>query len=56
MIENLQFSSRDEFRNWLNDNCLTSAGVWLLFGKPGGPAKTDAGREKRLAWIVERLN
>ena len=36
MNEYLQFASRDEFRNWLRDNCLSSAGVWLLFGKPGG--------------------
>ncbi len=36
MTEHLLFTSRDEFRNWLHDNCLSSAGVWLLFGKPGG--------------------
>ena len=36
MNEYLQFISRDEFRNWLRDNCMTSEGVWLLFGKSGG--------------------
>ena len=36
MTEPLLFTSRDEFRNWLQDNCLSSGGVWLLFGKSGG--------------------
>jgi uncharacterized protein YdeI (YjbR/CyaY-like superfamily) len=36
MTEYLLFTSRDEFRNWLQDNCLSSGGVWLLFGKSGG--------------------
>jgi len=65
---------------------MSSGGVWLLFGKSGGPvllkeyepaytnyqamspsvkktytrayfdAKTDAGRDKRLSWMIERLN
>ncbi len=42
MVEYLQFISRDEFRNWLKDNCMSSAGVWLLFGKPGGPKTIKA--------------
>ncbi len=78
----LHFASRAEFRDWLSEHCLTTDGVWLLFGKAGGPktlkaaealeealcfgwidgqmqsldAKTDAGREKRIAWMVDRLN
>ena len=36
MNEYLQFASRDEFRSWLKDNCVSSGGVWLLFGKSGG--------------------
>ena len=36
MTENLLFTARNEFRNWLQDNCLSSGGVWLLFGKSGG--------------------
>jgi len=36
MTEYLLFTSRDEFRNWLQDNCLSSGGIWLLFGKSGG--------------------
>lgn len=33
MSEPLHFETREEFRNWLADNGLTSEGVWLLFGK-----------------------
>ncbi len=42
MIEHLLFTSRDEFRNWLEENCLSSGGVWLLFGKSGGPKTIGA--------------
>jgi len=38
----MQFISRDEFRNWLKDNCMSSGGVWLLFGKSGGPKTIKA--------------
>ncbi len=31
------FASGEEFRQWLQANCLLSKGIWLLFGKPGGP-------------------
>jgi len=37
MADQIQFSSREEFRKWLGANCETSGGVWLVFGKPGGP-------------------
>jgi len=43
MIEHLQFASRMEFRNWLEDNCMSSGGVWLLFGKAGGQKTVKAG-------------
>lgn len=43
MDQHLQFISREEFRNWLHDNCLSSNGVWLLFGKSGGPKTIKAG-------------
>lgn len=33
MSEPLHFKTREDFRNWLSQNCLTSEGVWLLFGK-----------------------
>ncbi|MCL2347907.1 MAG: YdeI/OmpD-associated family protein [Planctomycetaceae bacterium] len=42
MTDNLLFTSRNEFRNWLHENCLSSDGVWLLFGKSGGPKTIKA--------------
>lgn len=36
MNDILTFADRGEFRKWLGENCLTSEGVWLLFGKAGG--------------------
>lgn len=38
----LEFSSRAEFRAWLAENCLTGGGVWLRFGKAGGPKTLTA--------------
>lgn len=43
MSEIMRFLSREEFRSWLTDNCLSSAGIWLLFGKAGGPKTIKAG-------------
>ncbi len=43
MSDNLKFASREEFRQWLHENCLSSPGVWLLFGKAGGPKTLKAG-------------
>ncbi len=43
MSELMEFADRAEFRKWLQDNCLSSDGVWLLFGKPGGPKTIKAG-------------
>lgn len=42
MTENLQFSTRGEFRCWLEANCMCGNGVWLIFGKPGGPKTLKA--------------
>ncbi|MEZ3433090.1 MAG: YdeI/OmpD-associated family protein [Lachnospiraceae bacterium] len=39
----MEFANRDEFRKWLYDNCLSSAGIWVLFGKAGGPKTIKAG-------------
>ncbi len=36
-MEQHVFASKDEFRIWLTENCLTCKGIWLLFGKAGGP-------------------
>ena len=41
-MEYLHFPSRDEFRNWLENNGTSNGGVWLLFGKPGGPKSVTA--------------
>lgn len=43
MNEILEFSDRAAFRDWLSENCRSSGGVWLLFGKPGGPKTVKAG-------------
>lgn len=55
----MEFADRAEFRNWLQENCLTSPGVWLLFGKAGGPKTVKAGQalEEALCfgWIDGRM-
>ena len=43
MNDIMQFSGREEFRQWLTEHCLSDAGVWLLFGKAGGPKTIKAG-------------
>lgn len=51
----IEFANRAEFRDWLQENCLTSPGVWLLFGKAGGPktVKAEEALEEALCfgWI-----
>lgn len=37
------FADREAFRSWLSEHCLTSGGIWLLFGKAGGPKTIKAG-------------
>lgn len=63
MSELLEFADRAEFRKWLRDHCLSSDGVWLLFGKAGGPKTIKAGEalEEALCfgWIdgqMERID
>lgn len=43
MSSPIQFTGREEFRNWLIAHGQSSAGIWLLFGKPGGPETIKAG-------------
>lgn len=43
MSDIVQFSCREEFRRWLGEHCQNSDGVWLLFGKSGGPKTLKAG-------------
>lgn len=51
----LEFTSREVFRAWLQEHCLSSEGVWLLFGKSGGPKtlKAEEALEEALCfgWI-----
>ena len=63
LTDYLHFASRGEFRSWLRDNCLSSGGVWLLLGKPGGPKTLTADEALREAlcfgWIdgqMQRLD
>lgn len=41
-MNELMFSNREEFRKWLSEHCLSEVGVWLLFGKTGGPKTLKA--------------
>lgn len=42
MVEPIRFLDRAAFRAWLSENAQTSPGIWLLFGKPGGPRTLKA--------------
>lgn len=42
MSDLLEFVNREDFRNWLQNNCLSTDGVWLLFGKGNGPVTLKA--------------
>ena len=43
MGDTMRFETRDAFREWLSENCRSHDGVWLLFGKAGGPKTLKAG-------------
>ena len=43
MSDIMEFANREEFRNWLYEHCLSNEGIWLLFGKAGGPKTIKAG-------------
>lgn len=38
----MKFTGREEFREWLSRHCESKAGIWLLFGKSGGPKTIKA--------------
>lgn len=42
MSEDLRFAERSEFRKWLQGNAFSDDGVWLVFGKAGGPKTLKA--------------
>ena len=39
----LEFADREAFRSWLSEHCMSDTGVWLLFGKAGGPKTLKPG-------------
>lgn len=43
MSEIAQFAAREEFRKWLYEHSLSNDGIWILFGKTGGPKTLKAG-------------
>lgn len=47
MTEPLLFTSRAAFRAWLDQDAGAGDGVWLLLGKPGGPATLTTGERSR---------
>lgn len=55
MNDTMEFANREEFRRWLAGHCLSSGGVWLLFGKAKGPKtiKAEEALEEALCfgWI-----
>lgn len=55
MSEPLRFATREDFRRWLEEHGRSKEGVWLLFGKSGGPKtlKADEALEEALCfgWI-----
>lgn len=42
MSEVLEFAMRMILETGFRENCLSDAGVWLLFGKPGGPQISES--------------
>lgn len=42
-MSDLLFAGREDFRRWLAEHCQSEKGVWLLFGKAGGPKTLTAG-------------
>lgn len=43
MCDIMKFADREEFRQWLLEHCQSGDGVWILFGKAGGPKTMKAG-------------
>ncbi len=42
MNDILTFADRAAFRSWLEQNGTSSEGIWLIFGKKGGPVTLSA--------------
>ena len=39
----MKFATREDFHEWLCKHCISNEGIWLLFGKSGGPKTIKAG-------------
>lgn len=54
-MNRILFKNRSEFREWLTKNALSDEGIWLIFGKKGGPEtlKAEEALEEALCfgWI-----
>lgn len=59
MSKMVQFATREAFRKWLCEHCLSNDGIWILFGKAGGPKtiKAEEALEEALCfgWIDGQL-
>lgn len=42
MSETMVFPDKEAFRAWLSEHAADHAGIWLLFGKKGGPVTLKA--------------
>lgn len=42
MNDIMEFPNREAFRKWLYEHCVSNDGIWLLFGKAGGPKTIKA--------------
>ena len=55
MDEILTFSSRAEFRLWLEEYGTSKHGVWLLFGKKNGPKTISSKRHWKKHCVLDGL-
>ena len=51
-----EFSGREDFRQWLCRSCQTSARVWLVFGRAGGPKPLRASEAPEEALCLGRID
>ena len=51
-----EFSGREDFQQWLCRSCQTSAGVWLVFGRAGGPKPLRASEAPEEALCLRRID
>lgn len=55
MSEVMEFFTREDFRNWLQENCMSMDGIWVLFGKADGKKRLrQAKRWKKPSFWLDR--